>query len=469
MAANSKKHSTNPRYPADWLIHQKLQAWHLFNMVCDRKYLNNLAQSMYMAGMLIGAIVIGDLSDRFGRKRLMFISQVFQVLCGVALAFAPEYITFTTLRFLLGAAHSGVFLPGFVIAMELIGAKQGRAITGISFNAFFAVGFCTLSDRIIPGSARWFMQNSQVERSKKIIQKAAKMNGMPDIQKLIDQLEPDSHEKSHVFKIMKYPRMRNRALIMFFNWFTTSLVFYGLSLGTSQLPGGNDYLNLSLSGLVEFPGFLFCILVMDRIGRRPCLCISMISCGVACIGAAVIPDTAGLDWLSITLSMIGKAFSGACFVLVYNYSAEAFPTVVRNGVIGVCSMIARVGGILAPLVNLTGSYTSKEIPPIVFGVTSLVAGLLALLLPETLGTHMPETLEHGEAFGTPKYNETLYASALKTDNNDIQYDEQSKEQNTSQSSKVGAINESFNNDDYGSEDESHSPRSGKLQTTHSWK
>ncbi|XP_013396582.1 organic cation transporter protein-like [Lingula anatina] len=474
----------------------KTSVFSQFNMVCDRKYLNNLAQSMYMAGMLVGAIVIGDLSDRFGRKRLMFISQVFQVLCGVALAFAPEYITFTTLRFLLGAAHSGVFLPGFVIAMELIGAKQGRAITGISFNAFFAVGFCTLSlaayfvqywfwlqliitapsvffliycwDRIIPGSARWFMQNSQVERSKKIIQKAAKMNGMPDIQKLIDQLEPDSHEKSHVFKIMKYPRMRNRALIMFFNWFTTSLVFYGLSLGTSQLPGGNDYLNLSLSGLVEFPGFLFCILVMDRIGRRPCLCISMISCGVACIGAAVIPDTAGLDWLSITLSMIGKAFSGACFVLVYNYSAEAFPTVVRNGVIGVCSMIARVGGILAPLVNLTGSYTSKEIPPIVFGVTSLVAGLLALLLPETLGTHMPETLEHGEAFGTPKYNETLYASASKTDKNDIQYD-RSKEQNTSQSSKVGAINESFNNDDYGSEDESHSPRSGKLQTTHSWK
>ncbi|XP_013378740.1 organic cation transporter protein [Lingula anatina] len=419
----------------------KTSVFSQFDMVCDRKYLNSLAQSIYMAGVLTGAVVYGHLSDRFGRKRVMIIGMLLQILAGSLLGSAPEYVTFVILRFVLGTSHSGVTLTAFVIGMEFIGAKNGRVITGIAINAFFAVGFCTLSfaayfipywtwlqftislpgllllifiwDRVIPGSARWFLQNNQVEKSKKIIKKAAKINGYDLPQKLLNQLQPDVKHKSHVLAIMKFPRMRVRGLIIFFNWFTVSLVFYGLSLSTSELPGGNDYLNLSLSGLVEFPGFLLCILLMDRIGRRACLCMSMIFCGVACITASVIPKDAGLDWLVITFTMTGKAFSGASFVLVYNYSAEAFPTVIRNGVVGVSSMFARVGGVLAPLVNLMGAYTIRQFPPIVFGVTSLVAGLLALLLPETMGLPMPETLVQGEAFGTPEYIDILGVDSKK--------------------------------------------------------
>lgn len=81
-----------------------------------------------------------------------------------------------------------------------------------------------------------------------------------------------------------------------------SLVYYGLSLSTSELPGGNDYLNLTLSGLVEIPGFLFCYFFMDRIGRRFSLCISMFGSGVACIGAAFVPAGVYSDILIQELS-----------------------------------------------------------------------------------------------------------------------------------------------------------------------
>ncbi|XP_013395182.1 organic cation transporter protein isoform X3 [Lingula anatina] len=411
----------------------KTSVFSQFNMVCSRKFMNNLAQSMYMAGMLVGAVVFGDLSDRFGRKRLMFISQIIQVMSGIGLAFAPEYITFTILRFMLGAAHSGVFLPAFVIGMEFVTPK-GRTMAGICPHIAFAIGYCTLAlsaylipywnwvafviavpdllfliyywDKIIPGSARWHLQNGHKEKSKDIIKRAAKVNNKQIPAKVLDELEPDVKHNAHVLAMMRYPRMRVRGFIIFYNWFTVSLVYYGLSLSTSKLPGGNDYLNLSLSGIVEFPGFLFCILLMDRLGRRPCLCMSMIFCGVACIGAGVIPILSpggGLDWLVITLSMIGKAFTGSAFVLVYNYSAEAFPTVIRNGVVGVSSMFARVGGILAPLVNLMGDYTHSSVPQIIFGIIPLIAGGLALLLPETNNVPMPENLEQGEQFGLPGF------------------------------------------------------------------
>lgn len=215
--------------------------------------------------------------------------------------------------------------------------------------------------------------------------------------------------------MLKYPRMRRNAFIVFYNWFTVSFVYYGLSLNTSNLPGGNDYLNLTLSGLVEFPGFVFCLLMMDRYGRRPSLCLSMIFCGAAMIAVVFVPKGSGLEWLVITLAMTGKAFTGSSFTLVYNYSAELFPTVVRNSVVGVSSMTARIGGIVAPYVNLIGEYTDDRVPLVTFGACSLLAGLLALLLPETNKMPMAETLEQGENFGLKPKDSTESNGDAKAD------------------------------------------------------
>ena len=51
-------------------------------------------------------------------------------------------------------------------------------------------------------------------------------------------------------------------------------------------------------------------------------------------------------------------------------------------------MIARIGGIVAPL--LAG--LSGKAPLIIMGGSSLVGGLLAIFLPETLGAKLPETI-----------------------------------------------------------------------------
>ena len=50
--------------------------------------------------------------------------------------------------------------------------------------------------------------------------------------------------------------------------------------------------------------------------------------------------------------------------------------------------------------RLIGGDFGKALPLIIFGSLSIVAGLLALLLPETLNKHLPETIEDGEKFGT---------------------------------------------------------------------
>ena len=48
---------------------------------------------------------------------------------------------------------------------------------------------------------------------------------------------------------------------------------------------------------------------------------------------------------------------------------------------------------VAPWVEVLGQQHSPLIPPLVFGVTALVAGATALLLPETRGQALPYTIE----------------------------------------------------------------------------
>ena len=65
---------------------------------------------------------------------------------------------------------------------------------------------------------------------------------------------------------------------------------------------------------------------------------------------------------------------------------------------GLSSTAARVAGILSPIMLEMGSLW-KPLPFVVFGGLSVLAGLLALFLPETNNKKLPETLEEGEEFG----------------------------------------------------------------------
>lgn len=52
--------------------------------------------------------------------------------------------------------------------------------------------------------------------------------------------------------------------------------------------------------------------------------------------------------LAITLEMMGKFAVTTAFAIVYAYTAELYPTVLRNTAVGTCSMASRIGSIIAP-------------------------------------------------------------------------------------------------------------------------
>ena len=126
--------------------------------------------------------------------------------------------------------------------------------------------------------------------------------------------------------------------------------------------------------------------VINRIGRKPLLIFCQLLAGVTCIIAGLLPEDQTGTIIGLTLT--GKFGASACFAIVYLYTAELYPTIIRNSGLGTASMAARIGGIAAPL--LAGM--SGPIPLVIMGSCSLVAGILAWLLPETLGSVLPETI-----------------------------------------------------------------------------
>ena len=107
----------------------------------------------------------------------------------------------------------------------------------------------------------------------------------------------------------------------------------GLSYASTSL-SGDPHTNVFLSAFIEIPGYIFTILVIDCWGRRPVLSLCQLIGGVASIFAGLLAvqnleEDKGLAGLQVMFSLIGKFGASAAFGLVYLYTAELYPTIIR--------------------------------------------------------------------------------------------------------------------------------------------
>ncbi|KAG7299039.1 hypothetical protein JYU34_017514 [Plutella xylostella] len=423
-----------------------------WDLVCDQRWRGSLAQTAYMLGVFTGAVVLGGLADKMGRKIIFCWSAVLQLLFGILVAYIPEYWTLLAFQFLYGIFGSaGSYITGFVLTMELVGPSK-RTICGVMFQATFAAGImlvaawgALIDNRqllqtiyglhgllliphiwIMDESPRWLWAQGRVKESIDIVEKALKCNRSDerlDRAQLVSRGKAESSKgaeapSASVMDLFKTPNLRNKTLNICLCFFANSIVYYGLSLSTGKLEG-NPYFILAIMGFVELPSYAAVIYFLDIWGRRPMISSMMLVGGAACIAASFVPS-GGL--LSTAVVMVGKLFIAGSFAIVYNYSAELFPTVVRNSALGLGSMCARTSGALTPLITLLDSFNPK-IPAIIFGVVAIVSGFLCLVLPETMDKPMPQSLEDGETFGA---GDTCFTSCLGRRERNRTYSESDK-------------------------------------------
>lgn len=98
-----------------------------------------VAGAVYVAGACIGALFFGQLTDRFGRKKLFLITLAVYTVATVLTAFSMNPMWYFACRFLTGAGIGGEYAAINSAIDELIPAKY-RGRVDVSINGSFWVG-----------------------------------------------------------------------------------------------------------------------------------------------------------------------------------------------------------------------------------------------------------------------------------------------------------------------------------------
>lgn len=152
---------------------------------------------------------------------------------------------------------------------------------------------------VLPESPRWLLMRERFEEANDILKTIARINGkqMPEEyteklqRQVLEQKEIGKKEVkvASVFALCRTPNMRLKTLLITLNWCASEMVYVGLSYYGPSI-GSNQYMSFFLSSAVEIPSYLVCWVLMDRIGRRWPLCLSMVISGFFCIATVLLPN-----------------------------------------------------------------------------------------------------------------------------------------------------------------------------------
>ncbi|XP_053716058.1 solute carrier family 22 member 13-like [Synchiropus splendidus] len=171
--------------------------------------------------------------------------------------------------------------------------------------------------------------------------------------------------------------------------FATSVVYSGLSVNVGGF-GLSIYITQFIFGLVEIPACFGVLPLIDYLGRKYPLSGLLSFGGLACLGILAIPKD--LPVVVTVVAVLGKFAAFSCSALIYIYTAELYPTNVRQSGVGLNSTFARVAGILAPLTKLLVIF-HETIPMLIYGIVPITAAVLCLFLPETRNTQLQDHVE----------------------------------------------------------------------------
>ncbi|VDM96124.1 unnamed protein product [Thelazia callipaeda] len=413
-----------------------------FSLHGNQRYLAEWTTSAFMLGNMIGASTLTRLSDRYGRRPVLVFSLLALGITGLLCALANSITMFAVCRLLQGICSPGSLLVAWVLSYESVPIGL-RGFVTLIYGLMWVIGYCTVAPLayfvvnwrwlivscsapsmllavlyfyIVPESLHFLIANNRKEKAVNWIRNAEKYGNVvnkTNLNTMVELLESgccdakgcenDISKTNKNSRFLSVKELLNHkifiiyTLILIFLWSSDTFVYYGLSLYTTHL-AGNKYWNFVLSGLVELPAYIFTPPALKSIGRKRFVAFMHFLVGFSHMVLIFIPpgrllaeNNQNNKWLSISCWLIGKFGISSSFISLYVYGSEIFPTTIRNVCLGICVVIARLGGIIAPYVTILGSVNAL-LPIILFGSVAMIAAIFTFILPETKNRELPSSL-----------------------------------------------------------------------------
>ncbi|XP_067125125.1 organic cation transporter protein-like isoform X1 [Centruroides vittatus] len=396
-----------------------------WNLICENSWLASFTNSVYFLGYFLSAFVTGHLSDKYGRRPIILLSACSMSICSIICIFSANYWMFTIVRFLISFFRVGIFLPYFVLMSEVLDTEHRKYIVLVDMamwgtsklilasitwfltewrylQLIFTVPSILLIPLLplIPESPRWLLTRRDVGKAKIVLKKAMKANkkkieNLDEIvQTLLKRINSDENKSKNptLMDLFRHKIVRNLTVVMFVIWIFSVFALYGVTFSLETV-GGSVQFYLVITGLTQFLGIIFVYKGLQHFGRKKPLVIFMIVGGLCCFITICIPGN--MQILRTAIAAVGNIGNVMGLNVLYMFTSEMYPTVVRNIGVGSCVMMARIGGILAPFAK-EATVVHWSIPYILFGIFNIVGGLLILMFPETKDMRLVDTLRQME-------------------------------------------------------------------------
>lgn len=332
--------------------------------------------SSALFGMMFGAIGLGALSDKIGRRMTLSLCVLFFSVFTAAAGLTNDPYTFSLMRFLAGigiggaipcaSAHMTEYSPkkmrGFMVTLMCCGYAIGSiiaAILGKQFIAshgwqivFYAAGLPVLLIPLImmylPESLSYLLKK-QDHKSLVVIARRIQ----PDL-----QIADDAQFDISVIK-KEAPQGIGGLLggglafgtVMLWLAFITSLfMLYALSSWLVKLMALAGY---SLGSALNFLLAYNCGAIIGAIGggwladRFSMKAVSIGMCLTAMVSLIMLGY--GVQPLFLVVAVVGASTLGAS-ILMYAYAAQYYPAHLRSFGVGTASGMGRIGAISAPII-----------------------------------------------------------------------------------------------------------------------
>ena len=170
-------------------------------------------------------------------------------------------------------------------------------------------------------------------------------------------------------------------------WFTSGMLYYGLSMSAESLTG-SAYRDFFILIAAEIPADFMTAYSCERFGRKKTVWVNTFFASISCLAVAFIPGSGVVRYVRLLLGVLAKFSANTALNTYYLWTMELYGTELRASGLGLGNMACRIGGASAPWIAKGLTYYSRMAPYLVMGSMGVLAGGLALTLPETKGREL---------------------------------------------------------------------------------
>lgn len=388
-----------------------------FDLSCESSWLIEITTSVLFIGWVFGSVVLGSVSDNYGRKIPLFVSMAVLLFVGFISAFMPNIYAFIICRFIIGFFLPGSFPQMFLYISENVGGRF-RAFAGLIIFLFAGITlsilglkayliphwkylyiactapyvFVLLFYKFVPESVRYLRVKGELDEALDVFKLIARWNRVDFPSNLTIEPPPAiiKHHRSTPLDLFRTPSIAFKTVIQGIAYFIGAMTFFGVYLAASDISGHmyRDYICVTI---IEIPISLVMMDFTERFGRKKTVMTTMLIGSVMCVALGFTPKN--IEVARVIFGMIGKVSISANCNSIQTWSVELYPTNIRGQGMGFTQVMSRLGAASASFVDKELSSIHEGASFIFMGISSLCAYFLLCFLPEMKGVPTSDSEE----------------------------------------------------------------------------